>query len=369
MCGWTREAGLDRLLGEQAGGDHHARVRGVGARRDRRDQHVAVADRAVAARAAARARRFGERGRERRLVGVHLVDEARRARLDRGRARHVGGGIVGARRARLRWARTWWRVSRWPAGWLKPFSAGGLLNSDVNCSLTWPISIRSCGRFGPGQARRDGAEVEADDLAVVDLAGARHAVQALRLEVGLEELDLARRAAGALEVLDRLVVDREEAHRRAVLGRHVGHRRAVGHRQALGAGAEELDELADHLLAAQDLGHREHEVGRGHAFAQAAAELEADDVGRQEVDRLAEHRRLGLDAADAPADDADAVDHRRVAVGADERVGVVDRRRAFGRRRALVDAAREVLEVDLVDDAEARAGRRRRCRTPACPTS
>ena len=61
-----------------------------------------------------------------------------------------------------------------------------------------------------------------------------------------------------------------------------------------------------------------------HAFAQRARQLDADDVRRQEVHRLAEHAGLGLDAADAPADDADAVDHRRVAVGADQRVGVVD---------------------------------------------
>ena len=53
---------------------------------------------------------------------------------------------------------------------------------------------------------------------------------------------------------------------------------------------------------------------------------DADDVGREEVHRLAEHAGLGLDAADAPADDADAVDHRRVRVGADQRVGVVDAR-------------------------------------------
>jgi hypothetical protein len=64
------------------------------------------------------------------------------------------------------------------------------------------------------------------------------------------------------------VVDREEAHRRAVLGRHVGDRRAVGQRRRLGAFAEELDELADHLLLAQDLGDGQHEVGRGDAFAQ-----------------------------------------------------------------------------------------------------
>ena len=53
-------------------------------------------------------------------------------------------------------------------------------------------------------------------------------------------------------------------------------------------------------------------------------ELEADDLGDQHRLRLAEQRGLGLDAADAPAEDAEPVDHRRVAVGADERVGVGD---------------------------------------------
>ena len=79
---------------------------------------------------------------------------------------------------------------------------------------------------------------------------------------------------------------------------------------------------------------------------QRALEVHADDVGREEVHRLAEHAGLGLDAAHAPADDADAVDHRGVAVGADQRVGVVD-------AVLLVHAAREVFEVDLVHDADA----------------
>ena len=52
--------------------------------------------------------------------------------------------------------------------------------------------------------------------------------------------------------------------------------------------------------------------------------MHADDVRREEVNRLAEHAGLGLDAAHAPADDADAVDHRGVAVGADQRVRIID---------------------------------------------
>ena len=40
-----------------------------------------------------------------------------------------------------------------------------------------------------------------------------------------------------------------------------------------------------------------------------ALEVHADHVGGEEVNRLAEHAGLGLDAAHAPADHADAVDH------------------------------------------------------------
>ena len=105
-------------------------------------------------------------------------------------------------------------------------------------------------------------------------------------------------------------------------GRHVADRGAVGQRQRGDAGAVELDELADHAVLAQHLGDRQHQVGGGGALGQVAVELEADDARDEHRDRLAEHGRLGLDAADAPADHADAVDHRGVRVGADAGVGV-----------------------------------------------
>ena len=68
-----------------------------------------------------------------------------------------------------------------------------------------------------------------------------------------------------------------------------------------------------------------------------------------------EHRRLRLDAAHAPAEHAEAVDHGGVAVGAEQRVGI-------GVRRAVEFCGPhrlgEVLEVDLVADAGARGVRR-----------
>ena len=86
--------------------------------------------------------------------------------------------------------------------------------------------------------------------------------------------------------------------------------------------AIKLNEFADHLLRPQHLGDVQREIGGGHAFAQAPAQMHAHDFRRQKINRLPEHARFGFDSADAPADDAEAVDHRRVRIGADERVGI-----------------------------------------------
>jgi len=101
-------------------------------------------------------------------------------------------------------------------------------------------------------------------------------------------------------------------------------------------------------VLAQGLGHGQHQVGGGDAFAQAAGQLKTDHIGRQKIHRLAQHGRLGLNAAAAPAHDANTIDHRGVAVGAHQRVGVVDLALGF------VHAARQILQVHLVHDAKAR---------------
>ena len=107
-------------------------------------------------------------------------------------------------------------------------------------------------------------------------------------------------------------------------------------------------------MLAQHLRDREHEVGGGGALGQVAVQLEADHARDQHRHRLAEHRRLGLDAADAPAEHAEAVDHRGVRVGPDQRVGVGLHRSVVRRLVGREDHAREVLEVDLVDDPRVR---------------
>ena len=201
-----------------------------------------------------------------------------------------------------------------------------------------------------GDRGHDRGEVELELLREARLGG-RVVPEALLLGVLLHQRQLLLGAAGELEVVDGLLVDREDRDGGAELGAHVADGGAVGQRQRRDAVAVELDELADHTVLAQHLGDGEHQVGRGRALGQVAVELEADHARDQHGDRLAEQRGLGLDAADAEAEDAQAVDHGGVRVGADAGVGV-------GLQLAVdltgEDGAGQVLDVDLVDDAGAR---------------
>ena len=142
------------------------------------------------------------------------------------------------------------------------------------------------------------------------------------LEYCSTSCDLLLAAAGEAQVVEGHVVDREHGGGRAELGAHVADGGAVRERDLGDAGAVELDELADHAVLAQHLRDGEHDVGGGDAGRDGAGQLEADDLRDEHRDGLAEHGRLGLDAADAPAEHAEAVDHGGVRVGADAGVGV-----------------------------------------------
>ena len=207
---------------------------------------------------------------------------------------------------------------------------------------------RSCGRRGPA---RLGSTVPRSS-SIVSRVGrilvAGDAEQALRFRIGLDEVDVRLLAAGQPQVVERHLVDREDRDRRAVFRTHVAERGPVGNREVLEARPEELDELADDAVLAQAFGDREHQIGGCRAFEHRAGQPEAEHRGNQHRDRLTEHRGLCLDAADAPADHAEPVDHRRVRIGADQRVGI------HGLLAASLPGhhhAGEVFEVHLVHDA------------------
>ena len=172
--------------------------------------------------------------------------------------------------------------------------------------------------------------------------------KALLFGIGLHQLAKLLRTAGEPKVAKRLGVDGEDRHRRAVLGRHVPDRRPVLERDLGDAWPVTFDELAYDAVAAEKLGDGEHEVGRRRALRELTSKTQSDHGRHEHRDRLAEHRRLRLDASHSPGEHAESVHHRRVRVGAYDRIGVSG---AVG--VGEYDTA-QVLEVELVADARAR---------------
>ncbi len=176
--------------------------------------------------------------------------------------------------------------------------------------------------FGARDARLDLAQVQLQRRREERVRAGVAVKHALLAGVGIDQLERLGRAAGQLQVAQRLGVDREDRAGRAELRRHVADRRPVGEAELGQARTEELDELGDDAVLAQHLGHGQDQVSRGRPLGQLAVQLEADHLGQQHRYRLAQHRRLRLDPADTPAEHTEAVDHRRVRVGADQRVGI-----------------------------------------------
>ena len=116
-------------------------------------------------------------------------------------------------------------------------------------------------------------------------------------------------------------------------------------------------------MLAQHLHHPQHQVRGGDAFRQAAGQPKADHIGNEHGHGLAEHGRLRFDAANAPAEHAEAVDHGGVAVGSDQGVRIGQRPAVL---RAGPNGLGQVLQIDLV--ANAGAGRHDakvvKCRLP-----
>ena len=302
----------NRSFGDQPRGHHHARIGCIGAGRDRRDHHVAMG---------------------------HLVWSAI-AGVVRG---IVSAGVVVRR-------------------WRQPVTAGAhRLRQKFVERVAYPRQWNTVLRpLRTGDIRNHRSKIEIDRRRIIDRAGNRRTKAPLGTEELFDAADLGGRASRLRQITAGLLVDGKIADGRAILRRHVGNRGTIGNREVFHALAEELNKLAHHLGAAEHFGDVQHEIGRGHARLQLAGHIHPNDVWRQEIDRLTQGRRLGLDAADAPADHAEARDHAGMRIRSDQRIG---------KAHAVLDqkSVGEEFEIDLVQDAG--AGREQpECRDrPASP--
>ena len=242
------QALLDGLLGQQRRADHHRRVGGVGARRDRRDRDRAVVE------------------LELRAVGELDVDRvARPAAAGRGRGEvpvgaAVAVAVVGRRRRE--------------AG---KDSADGLVVPVLVAASPVDVvgergaeALLGVGQRRPGPAgasgrpatgRRWRGRARASRSSAARRRGRARGPAPWRRPRPARAAPRGRPVSLRYSMVS--LVDREDRDGGAELRAHVADRRAVGQRQRRDARAVELDELADHAVLAQHLGDREHQVGGG----------------------------------------------------------------------------------------------------------
>ena len=217
-----RETRLDPRLGRQprahgvprqhARRQHHRRVRGVGAARDRRDHDGAVP--------------------QHELMPVHLARDARRLVLGLCAALRVFGhhgaddvGRSGHRRGGTRLGRR--RGRRCRRRELQQLGAQRLPEHRLRLRERHPV-LRP---LGSRQTRLHRRQVERHGVGVHGIGRRVGPEQSLGARIRFDETHQMRVARGERHVREGLGIDREESHRGPVLGRHVGDRRAVGQRR------------------------------------------------------------------------------------------------------------------------------------------
>ncbi len=162
-----------------------------------------------------------------------------------------------------------------------------------------------------------------------------------------DRVDLLRRSAGVCKILERLFVRAEKAHCRPVFRCHIGDRRTVGCVKSCRTLAKKFDEFADYVRLAQHLGNSQHQIGRRRTLRQFPSQINAYNIRRKKINRLPKHPCLCFDTANAPADDSDAVDHRRVRIRTDQRIREIN-------TLTLKHTFRQIFEIHLMDDTYAR---------------
>ena len=114
---------------------------------------------------------------------------------------------------------------------------------------------------------------------------------------------------------------------------------------------KKFDKAAHHPFAAQKAGEGQDQIGGGGPRPQGAAQAHANHFGNLQGIGLAQQHCFRLDAAHAPAHDAEAVYHGGMGIGAQHAVRIDQK---FPVPCAGGDHRGQVFEVDLMDDAGAR---------------
>jgi hypothetical protein len=137
------------------------------------------------------------------------------------------------------------------------------------------------GALGARQTWLDGGKVKLHDITRVVWVRDRsivNAVKTLGLKILLDHIDTMWLSSDQVQVLDRLVIDWEEAHSCTVLGGHVSDGGPVSEREIGAARSEEFNKLSNDTALAEHVGAGEHKICGSRVSREISGELEANDL-------------------------------------------------------------------------------------------
>ena len=200
---------------------------------------------------------------------------------------------------------------------------------------------------GAGDGWFHGRQVQFQLVRVVQISVTGHSPQVLCLEVVFVRSDGFFAPACLAQIVGAAFIHGEEAHGGAVFRGHVCYGSPVCQRQGRRPVSEEFHKFAYDAVAAQHLGDMQRQVRGGHSFAEFSRHMDAHYFRHQERDGLAEHPGFRLNAANTPAHNAYAVNHRGMGIRSHQGIREVN---AILFHHAL----RQVFQIDLVDNAHGR---------------
>lgn len=200
--------------------------------------------------------------------------------------------------------------------------------------------------LGSGQARLNGGHIEFHNVGRVgrvDRVSVVLSEEALGTEVSLDHLNFLSRLADHGEVVEGLLISREETHSCSVFRRHVSDSSSVGETEVNTSRSEEFNELSDNTSLSEDVGNSEHEISSSGVLGEITSQFKSNDLGEDHRDLLAEHDGFSFDTANTPSYNTKSINHSGVRISSDTGVGhehAVD----------IADEVGEPLQIDLMDN-------------------
>src|SRR5579859_7067534 len=203
----------------------------------------------------------------------------------------------------------------------------------------------------PCQARLNTAEVQFKQVIKLWLRALICTEEPLLLRVTLHQIYKLLIASGITHIAQCLGINWEEGRGGAKFRRHIRDGGPISQCQIAQAGTSKFYELANHSSFTQHLCDSQYQVGRRHSLGQRPGQAHPNDFRREQIQRLPQQYSFRFDAAYAPAQHAQAINHGGVRVGADQRVGE-------GCRFAVLflchDNGGQIFQVHLVADTSPR---------------